>query len=126
MTIFATIGLCVLLLGLGLFQLVLAGGAPLGGFAWGGQHRVLPARLRTSRAISAALYAVFVVLVLDRAGILSVLTNEVAAIAIWVLAGLLALGAVPNLISRSKPERYLMAPLALVMSLLSVIVGLSS
>ncbi len=123
--IFAALTLSFLLLGLGLFQLLLATGAPLGHFAWGGQHRVLPARLRTGSAISAALYAAFIVLVLDRAGVLPVLPGQVAGIAIWVLAGLLALGALPNLMSRSKPERYLMAPLALVMSLLSVIVAIN-
>ncbi len=121
---FAALFLSFLLLGLGLFQLLLATGAPLGHFAWGGQHRILLARLRTGSAISAALYAAFVVLVLDRAGVLPVLPGQVGGIAMWVLAGLLALGALPNLMSRNKPERYLMAPLALVMSLLSVIVAI--
>jgi hypothetical protein len=125
MTIFVTITLCVLLLGLGLFQVVLASGAPLGQFAWGGQNRVLPARLRAGSIASAALYAAFIVLVLDRAGVVTVLPNQVAETAMWALSGLLALGAVPNLMSSSKHERYLMAPLALVMSLLSLIVALS-
>ena len=31
---------------LAVFQLALALGAPIGHFAWGGAHRVLPARLR--------------------------------------------------------------------------------
>jgi len=123
--IFAAITLCCLLLGLGLFQILLAAGAPAGHFAWGGQHRVLPPRLRLGSIASAVLYAAFIMLVLDRAGILPLLPNQIAEIAMWWLAGLLALGAVPNLMSRSKPERNLMAPLALVMSLLSVIVALS-
>ncbi len=125
MTTFAAISLRALLFGFGPFQLALAAGAPLGHFAWGGQHRVLPPRLRTGSAVSAALYAAFAVLVLDRVGIISVLPHQVAKIGMWVLAALLALGALPNLMSRSKPERYLMTPLALVMSLLSVVVALS-
>jgi hypothetical protein len=124
MTIFATIALGVLLLGLGVFQLVLATGAPFGHFAWGGQHRVLSPQLRLGSIASAALYAAFIVLVLDRAGILSVLPEQASQAAMWALATLLALGAVPNLMSSSKPERYLMAPLAIVMAVLSLILAL--
>lgn len=125
MTTFATILLFVLLFGLGLFQLLLAAGAPLGHLAWGGRYRTLPPRLRVSSAISAALYAAFIVLVLDGAGVLSLLSSQITGVGMWVLAGLLALGAFPNLMSRSRHERYLMAPLALVMSVLSAIVALS-
>lgn len=124
MMIFAST-LWVLLAGFGLFQLLPALGAPLGHFAWGGQHRVLPTQLRAGSAISAVLYVGFIVLVLDRVGVLHVLLDQAAQIAMWVLAGLLLLGVLPNLISRSNPERYLMAPIALVMSLLSVVVALS-
>ena len=49
---FAAAGVCVLLGGLAVFQALLALGAPLGAFAWGGQHRVLPTRLRVGSAVS--------------------------------------------------------------------------
>ena len=52
------IALSVILLALAIFQLALALGAPLGRFAWGGQHRVLPVRLRIGSAIAIVIYAV--------------------------------------------------------------------
>lgn len=60
---------------LAVFQVLLIAGAPLGRFAWGGQHDVLPARLRIGSAVSIALYAVFAVLMLQAAGAFSVLPD---------------------------------------------------
>ena len=48
----AAIALTVILALLAVFQLALVLGAPLGRFAWGGTHRVLPARLRIGSAVS--------------------------------------------------------------------------
>ena len=75
----------VLLGALAVFQGLLAAGQPLGRFAWGGQHEVLPASLRAGSVVSIALYAVFAVLVLQAAGLLDLLPDGVAAVAIWVL-----------------------------------------
>ena len=49
-------------------QLALVFGAPLGRFAWGGQHRVLPARLRVGSAVSILIYAVIALIAWDRVG----------------------------------------------------------
>lgn len=116
--------MCAVLFGLGVFQLLLAAGAPLGRFAWGGQYRVLPTRLRVGSLVSTCLYAVFSLVVLDRAGMLSVLPGQTARILVRVIVGLFSLGAIPNLISRSRPERYVMAPLSLFLSGLSLVVAL--
>lgn len=116
--------MCAVLFGLGVFQLLLAAGAPLGRLAWGGQYRVLPTRLRVGSLVSTCLYAVFSLVVLDRAGMLSVLPGQTARILVWVIVGLFSLGAIPNLISRSRPERYVMAPLSLFLSGLSLVVAL--
>ena len=124
MTIPATFALCVLLSGLGVFQLLLAAGAPIGQFAWGGEHRVLPARLRFGSVVSIVLYVAFAVVVLDRAGLVAVLPDQAAQVGAWVVAGVFLLGAIPNLMSRSMPERYVMAPLTLLMSGLSAIVAM--
>ena len=45
----AAIAACILMAALAVFQAALIAGAPLGRFAWGGQHDVLPAKLRTWR-----------------------------------------------------------------------------
>ena len=47
---------CALLAALTAFQLLLILGAPLGRFAWGGQHEVLPRGLRVGSAFSIVLF----------------------------------------------------------------------
>lgn len=122
----AAILFTVLMAGLIVFQLALIVGAPLGHFAWGGQDRVLPVQKRLGSAISIGLYLVFAVLVLQRAGLATVLPWPGAVfVATWVLAGYFALGIVLNAVSRSRPERLTMAPLSAVLTALTVIVALS-
>ena len=45
----AAIAACVILAALAIFQAALIAGAPLGRFAWGSQHSVLPTKLRISK-----------------------------------------------------------------------------
>jgi hypothetical protein len=116
---------CVLMVGLIVFQAALIAGAPLGHFAWGGQDRVLPIQKRLGSAVSIGLYLVFGVVVLQRAGLAEVIPwPGVVNVAIWVLAGYFALGIVLNGASRSRPERWTMAPLCAVLAGLTVLVGL--
>ena len=113
-----------LMVALAVFQLALIAGAPLGHFAWGGQDRVLPAGKRVGSVVSIALYALFALVVLQRAGLVEVLPGVVADVGVWVIVAYSALGIVMNGISRSKPERYTMAPVCVVLTVLSVIVAL--
>jgi hypothetical protein len=123
-TIAATL-FCVLMAALAVFQAALIAGAPLGHLAWGGQDRVLPVQKRLGSAISIGLYVVFAVLVLQRAELAGVLPwPGVVDVAVWVLVGYFALGIVLNAISRSRPERWTMAPLCAVLAVLAVIVAL--
>jgi hypothetical protein len=119
-------GVSVLLLaGLAVFQGTLVAGLPLGRFAWGGQHEVLPPRLRAGSAVSIVLYAVFAVLILEAAGALELLPDGLVAVAIWVLAGYFVLGIAMNAVSRSRPERLVMTPVValLAASCLALAVG---
>jgi hypothetical protein len=115
----------VILVALVVFQVALIAGAPLGRFAWGGQHERLPRKLRIGSVVSVVLYVAFIVLALDRVGAIDVLPDAFSVIAMWVLTGYLALGVILNLISRSKPERYLMTPVALVLALLAWVIAAS-
>ncbi|HCH34197.1 TPA: hypothetical protein DEW05_01535 [Candidatus Saccharibacteria bacterium] len=109
---------CLLLASLGVFQLFLALGYPLGKFAWGGAHTVLPKRLRIGSAISILLYLIFAVFILSESGLVDIVTNrQVTSIVIWVLTAYFALGVFMNSISRSKPERAVMTPIALILAL---------
>jgi hypothetical protein len=107
-----------MLAALAVFQAALVAGAPLGHFAWGGQHRVLPRGLRIGSAIAIALYAAFAVIIGQRAGILAWVPDGVAAIGIWVIAAYSALGIPLNAIPRSRPERFTMTPVVAVLLVL--------
>ena len=52
----------ILSLALFLFQLLLALGFPLGRFAWGGQHKTLPRKLRIGSVISAIIFVLITIL----------------------------------------------------------------
>jgi hypothetical protein len=126
MTSAAAILLCVLLGALAVFQLALVAGAPIGRFAWGGQHDVLPTRLRIGSVVSILLYGVFAVIALERARLIDIIQGDTfETVAMWVLTGYFALGIVMNAISRSKSERMVMVPTTIVLTVLSLIVALS-
>jgi hypothetical protein len=120
----AAVALCVILAALAVFQLALALGAPVGRFAWGGQHRVLPTRLRIGSAVSIVIYAVIAVLALDRAGAVDVVSDVVSTVGMWVVFAYFVLGIPMNAISRSTAERYTMTPIVTVLAVLSLLIAL--
>ncbi|MGY1736942.1 hypothetical protein [Geodermatophilus sp. SYSU D00684] len=114
-----------LLAALAVLQLALAGGAPLGRFAWGGQHVVLPPRLRVGSVLSIGVYAVVALLVLQAAGAVDLLPGGLVEVGMWVLTGYFALGVVLNAISRSRPERLVMTPVALALAVVCLVLALA-
>ena len=109
------------------FQVLLALGFPLGQSAWAGKHKKLPPSLRVASLFSVGIYAFGALIVLEKAGMLSVLNRPtLVTYAVWILAALLGLSAVGNLSSSSKWERRVMTPLALTLSLMCVIVAIAS
>lgn len=125
MTAIAAIVATVILGGLAIFQIALAAGAPIGRFAWGGQHDVLPTRLRIGSVVSILLYALFALILLQRANLITVFGSDLfVQVATWVLFGYFALGILMNGISRSKSERNVMVPLTLVLAALTLLVAL--
>ncbi|MET3922726.1 hypothetical protein [Arthrobacter sp. UYEF20] len=116
---------CALLAGLTSFQGALIAGAPLGRMAWGGQHRVLPAKLRIGSALSISGYALFAYAALAKAGLVPPLVSEsFTAITVWVMTAYFVLGVLMNGISRSKPERLIMTPTTLVLTALYLALAL--
>ena len=114
-TTVAVVGVAILG-GLAVLQVLLVSGAPLGRYAWGGQHVVLPGRLRVGSAVSIALYALFALVIVQAAGGVDVLPAGLVDVAVWVLVGYFALGVVMNAVSRSRPERLVMTPAALALA----------
>ena len=118
------LALTVILGALAIFQLALALGAPLGRFAWGGQHRVLPARLRVGSAVAIVIYALIAVIALVRVGAIDVLPDLLATVAMWVVFAYFVLGIVLNAASRSKAERAVMVPVTIVLAVLSFLIAM--
>lgn len=116
---------CLVLASLTVFQIALIAGAPIGKYAWGGQHTVLPRNLKIGSAVSILLYVSFAIIILSKAGLIAILNNQsFLNVAIWVLASYFWLGIIMNGISRSKPERNLMTPVALTLALLTTVIAL--
>jgi hypothetical protein len=105
------------------FQLLLAAGLPLGHYAWGGAHRVLPRALRIGSLMAIVIYAMAAVIILDAANVVDLTASDVTRGAVTVLAVFFGIGVVLNAISRSEKERR-MAFVALTLSVLCAVVAL--
>jgi len=121
---FAAMACSALLLLLAFFQAALAAGAPLGRFAWGGGHRVLPPLLRIGSLASLLLYALMAGVMLSKAAVIHVVPDGVATIGAWAVSAFCLTGIALNAMSRSEPERSAMVPLATLLSLFSLLVAL--
>lgn len=109
---------------LAIFQIALAAGAPLGKYAWGGEHITLPLNLRLG-AISAVLrYAFIAFIALDRSGTIAVLPGEFSFWVMWLIVAHLGFSVMLSMLSKSKYEKMTLAPYTFVMGLLSLLIAL--
>jgi hypothetical protein len=113
----AAVLVTVLLVGLAVFQVALACGAPLGHLAWGGQHRVLPTAYRVGSAVSVVVYVLIGWLVWRA-------VDQPDDPWIWVVTGYFGLGVLMNAASRSRAERLVMTPVALLLALGCLVIAL--
>jgi hypothetical protein len=116
----------LVLVALGVFQALLVAGRPLGRYAWGGQHEVLPRNLRIGSCVAILLYVVFALIILSRSGLYPVLTGGWIRTAHWVLTVYLFSGVILNGISRSRPERLVMTPVTALLALLCLYVAVAA
>lgn len=101
-----------------LFQLALIVGAPVGRAAWGGQYDVLPTALRIGSVISIVIYGQVLKVALDRASRSSVrVFRRRTTFFVRLIAIYFSVGVVMNLMSGSDWEKYLMAPVALILAI---------
>lgn len=115
----------VLIILLCVFQFALSFGAPLGHFAWGGKHRVLPRKLRVSSALSVIIYVGMALVIASKAGLVEVIPQGAfLTVLSWGIFAYLTLGVFMNAISRSKLERYTMTPVALILAVSALVVAL--
>ena len=109
------------------FQILLAMGSPLGHAAFGGTHAVLPIRLRAASVISALLFVAAFYVVLARAEVIGLeRESPPVRISIWVFTAILGISTLANVASRSRWERFLMAPAGLGLTLCCLAVALGA
>lgn len=116
----ATVGFMVM----GCFQLLLAAGVPLGRSAFGGAEVALPPALRVASLVSAGLFALALYVVRSRAGLLGSRGEAwPVRFGLWAFVALFAVSTLANVASSSPWKRFLMAPLALVLTACCVLVA---
>jgi hypothetical protein len=108
------------------FQVALALGVPWGRAAYGGTSATLQPELRVASGVATVVWLLAAAVVLGRAGYWgSARWSGTLSRGIWVVAVLLALGAVVNFASSSPWERFGWGPLALLLSILCVVLARS-
>ncbi|AKK08943.1 hypothetical protein CTEST_07530 [Corynebacterium testudinoris] len=124
MTMIALAIAIALISALGVLQLLVAAGLPLGRWVWGGQHRVLPQRLRLSSLMTVLIYLVFGAILLCRAGVLPGGSNLAVVILTWALFAFFGLSVLVNGISRSPAERWTMTPISAALAVATLVIAL--
>ncbi len=117
MTVAVSISLFILAL-LSVFQALLIAGVPIGRFAWGGQHEVLTRKLRIGSVFSIVMYVFIAVCIVSKVSVLQIIpAGDFLDVACWLIFAYFIIGIFMNVISRSKPERYTMTPVATIFAL---------
>lgn len=112
---------------LSLFQAALAFGAPLGHFAWGGQHRVLSRKLRIGSTLSIFTYFCIGIVLLSKSGLYQLIPQGAFLDTLtWAIFVYFVIGIFLNAISRSKFERYTMTPTVTALAVCTFIIIQSS
>ena len=108
------------------FQLALALGAPWGEMAMGGKYPGrFPPKMRVAAVIQSLLLLLIGLVVLVRAEVIMPNMYSASKTAIWVVVAFCLVGAILNVITQSKKERMLWAPVTIVLVCCSVIVARS-
>lgn len=107
----ALFGLIVIL------YILLVFGAPLGEYAMGGRHRVMPLKSRITTAIAVLVQLSGIAVLLHGGGIVDTgLPGNVVKVGCYVFAVYLSLNVFMNIVSKSKKEKLFMTPLSFIVA----------
>ncbi|WP_175615567.1 hypothetical protein [Piscibacillus halophilus] len=120
-----SIVVAIIFVSIGIFQMLLSFGVPLGEFSLGGYHKVLPKILRVVSGVN-ALIAIFMGFVfLQHTNVINGLSFLSTNILVWIITIFLGLSTIANLISQSKKEKLIMTPLSGFTFILCLLISLS-
>lgn len=116
----------VILIGLSIFQLLLALGKPYGKMAYGGrQEAVLPTKYRIMSGLAILIFILAIGAVAFKVEWLTGFpVPDLVNITIWIFAFYLLLNTLANATSISKQEKMYMTPISLIASLCLFIIAL--
>ncbi len=99
-----------------IMTVLVACGLPLGKFTMGGQHKILPKKLRVAAVISVAIQIFAMIIILQAGGFISLWLSfkVVTKYICFFFAAYLSLNTIMNMISKSRKEKYVMTPLSLI------------
>ena len=98
-----------------IMTVLVACGLPLGEFTMGGQHKILPKKLRVVAVISVAIQIFAMIIILQAGGFISLLFPfKVTKYICFFFAVYLSLNTIMNMISKSRKEKYVMTPISLI------------
>ncbi|MDL2301896.1 hypothetical protein LJC58_06035 [Lachnospiraceae bacterium OttesenSCG-928-D06] len=98
-----------------IMTVLVACGLPLGEFTMGGQHKVLPKKLRIMAIFSVFVQLFALIIVLQAGGHLGLwFSPKITKYICIFFAVYLSLNTIMNFLSKSKKERFVMTPLSLV------------
>ena len=101
-----------------IMTVLVACGFPLGEFTMGGQHKILPKKLRVAAVISVAIQIFAMIIILQAGGSISLwLSFKVTKYICFFFAAYLSLNTIMNMISKSRKEKYVMTPLSLIVGI---------
>lgn len=108
-------------------QLLLALGILPVSMAWGGRQSHLTPALRIASLAAVALLVAFIYVIRYRAGLLGVLPIPMSIkIFSWMIAAFMAFNTLGNVVSSSKMEKLIFAPVAVLLTLACLIVSASN
>lgn len=122
--VIAAVYLIVANLLVGLFQLALALGAPMGEYAWGGRNAgKLPGKFRAASLLSAGLLVAIAGHYASLIGWLpSMLDAHGRAFSLWALTAFTALSTLGNWASKSEAEKKMFLPVSASMLLANILI----
>ena len=110
-----------------LIQLLLAFGAPIGKMAWGGNYKILPPKLRVGSFISAGIFILAIIIILENAKLYIVFNQPtIVDIFSWIFVAIFGLSTIGNMVSKSRLEKMVMTPVALVLTILCFIIAIGA
>lgn len=107
----------VMLAFLGTLQGMLAAGAPVGEYLWGGQRRHHGDGIKQAAKLSILVYLGAALVLLARAGVLPGGQSLPVVVLAWGVFGYGAIKVISNAMSRSRRQRRLMVPFSVVLML---------